>query len=288
MQKIKDLNINWQDRNTSNKHSMAASSSCPAWSSQWGHPLGSPVPSHLLLHPHCHRPPRRRLLCCGGDQPHPGQQAHRLWSHCCDRDQSAVLSNKQAQLVFRFLATSCTGQVSYSGLCTSLDKVVQILAALSPLADHVALQLPEGLKPGHQPADLPWLGTIVQTVQSLKGSAVLSRQLSCSTVNLLFCPTSRVTSGFIQCLYWGTVWSEKVGFSYNSLGWNSIVYSLDFAKKNLRLYGALQKCQSCSPPPSFLTDIGLQKWLPRPIADCHPPLYPRNPHRFNIMTECVI
>ena len=100
MQKIKDLNINWQDRNTSNKHSMAASSSCPAWSSQWGHPLGSPVPSHLLLHPHCHRPPRRRLLCCGGDQPHPGQQAHRLWSHCCDRDQSAVLSNNQAQLVF--------------------------------------------------------------------------------------------------------------------------------------------------------------------------------------------
>ena len=134
---------------------MAPSSSCPAWSSQWGHPLGSPLPSHLLLHPHCHRPPRCRLPCRGGDQPHPGQQAHRLCSHCSKGEQSAVLSNNQAQLVFRFLATSCTGQVSYSGLCTSLDKVVQILAALSPLADHVALQLPEGLKPGHQPADLP-------------------------------------------------------------------------------------------------------------------------------------
>ena len=174
---------------------MAVSPPCPAWTSQRRHPLGSSVPPHLLLHPHCHRPPRCRLPCRGGDQPHPGQQAHRLCSHCSKGEQSAVLSNNQAQLVFRFLATSCTGQVSYSGLCTSLDKVVQILAALSPLADHVALQLPEGLKPGHQPADLPWLGAIVQTVQPLKGSAVLSRQLSCSTVNLLLCPTSWVTSG---------------------------------------------------------------------------------------------
>ena len=107
--------------------------------------------------------------------------------------------------MFRFLATSCTGQVSYSGLCTSLDKVVQILAALSPLADHVALQLPEGLKPGHQPADLPWLGIIVQTVQPLKGSAVLSWQLSCSTVSLIYMKgvKSENLSGMVEFFYRG-------------------------------------------------------------------------------------
>ena len=50
MQKIKDINISWQDRNTSIKHSMAPSSSCPAWSSQWCHPLDSP----FILSHHIH------------------------------------------------------------------------------------------------------------------------------------------------------------------------------------------------------------------------------------------
>ena len=40
MQKI---NFSWQDRNKSIKHPMAPSSFCPAWSSQWCHPLGRKV-----------------------------------------------------------------------------------------------------------------------------------------------------------------------------------------------------------------------------------------------------
>ena len=64
---------------------------------------------------------------------------------------------------------------------------MQVLAALAPLADHVALEISEGLEPCHQPANLSWLSTIVQTVQPLKRATILSRQFSCSTVNLLVC-----------------------------------------------------------------------------------------------------
>ena len=72
---------------------------------------------------------------------------------------------------------------------------MQVFAALSPLADHVALQFSKGLEPCHQPANLSGLSTIVQTVQPLKRATILSRQFSCSTVNLLLLPTGRVTSG---------------------------------------------------------------------------------------------
>ena len=61
-------------------------------------------------------------------------------SYCRDREESAVLPNNRAQQVFRLLAPSCTGQVSYSGLCTNLNEVMHVLAALAPLADHVALE----------------------------------------------------------------------------------------------------------------------------------------------------
>ena len=84
--------------------------------------------------------------------------------------------------------------MGYSRLCTNLNKVMQVLAALAPLADHVALEFSERLEPCHQPANLPWLNTIVQTVKPLQRAAIFSRQFSCSTVNLLLRPTSRVTS----------------------------------------------------------------------------------------------
>ena len=117
--------------------------------------------------------------------PHPGQQAHRMSSYCRDREQPAVLSHDQAQQVFRLLAPSSSGKVGYSRLCTNLNEVMQVFAALSPLADHVALQFSKGLEPCHQPANLSGLSTIVQTVQPLKRATILSRQFSCSTVN--FC-----------------------------------------------------------------------------------------------------
>ena len=149
MQKI---NINIITPIRSRKHSCEitqASSLCPTWACQGRHPLGSPVSPHLLLHPHRHRPPGSRLPRC------------------------------------RLLAPSSPGQVGYSRLCTNLNEMMQVFAALSPLADHLALEFPEGLEPCHQPADLPWLSTIVQTVQPLKRATILSRQFSCSTVN--FC-----------------------------------------------------------------------------------------------------
>ena len=74
--------------------------------------------------------------------------------------------------------------MGYSRLCTNLDKVMQVLAALAPLADHVALEISEGLEPCHQPANLFWLSTIVQTIQPLQRATIFSRQFSCSTVNL--------------------------------------------------------------------------------------------------------
>ena len=77
--------------------------------------------------------------------------------------------------------------MGYSRLCTNLNKVMQVLAALAPLADHVALEISEGLEPCHQPANLPWLSTIVQKVKPLPRAAIFTRQFSCSTVNLLVC-----------------------------------------------------------------------------------------------------
>ena len=115
-------------------------------------------------------------------------------SYCRDREQPAVLAHDQAQQqVFRLLAPSSPGQVGYSRLCTNLNEVMQVFAALSPLADHVALEIAKGLEPCHQPANLSWVSTIVQTVQPLERATILSRQFSCSTVNLLLRPTSRVT-----------------------------------------------------------------------------------------------
>ena len=112
-------------------------------------------------------------------------------SYCRDREQPAVL----AQQVFRLLAPSSSGQVGYSRPCTNLNEVMQVFAALSPLADHVALEIAKGLEPCHQPANLSWVSTIVQTVQPLQRAAIFSGQFSCSTVNLLLLPTGRVTSG---------------------------------------------------------------------------------------------
>ena len=116
-------------------------------------------------------------------------------SYCRDKEQPAVLAHDQAQQVFRLLAPSSSGKVGYSRLYTNLNEVMQVFAALSPLADHVALEFSKGLEPCHQPANLSWLSTIVQTVQPLERATILSRQFSCSTVNLLLLPTGRVTSG---------------------------------------------------------------------------------------------
>ena len=112
----------------------------PPRAGQRRHPLGSPLPPHLLLPPHRHHPPPCCLPGRWRDQPHPGQQAHGLSPDCSRGDQPAILPNNHAQHPLRLLATSCTSQIRHPGFSTFLYESVKILAPLTPMSSHKAEQ----------------------------------------------------------------------------------------------------------------------------------------------------
>ena len=95
----------------------------PPRAGQRRHPLGSPLPPHLLLPPHRHHPPPRCLPGRWRDQPHPGQQAHGLSPDCSRGDQPAILPNNHAQHPLRLLANSCTSQIRHPGFSTIFIKI---------------------------------------------------------------------------------------------------------------------------------------------------------------------
>ena len=87
------------------------------------------------------------------------------------------MANHHPKLVLGLLSSSGPHHVGHLCLRASLHKCVQVLAALSPVADHEALEWPITLELGHQPAGLTRPGAMVEPVQPLQGAPVLPWQL---------------------------------------------------------------------------------------------------------------
>ena len=120
---------------------MTSASSGPAWALEGGHPLRPPLLPHLLLHPHCHLPPPGCISRSWCDEAHPCQRAHCLCPHCTSGHETPILPHNCAQELLRLLPSTCATNVCNSCLSTGLDKCMEVLGALAPVAHHVGLQL---------------------------------------------------------------------------------------------------------------------------------------------------
>ena len=120
---------------------MTSASPGPAWALEGGHPLRPPLLPHLHLQPHRPLPPPRCISCSWGDETHPCQSAHCLRPHCTSRHEAPILPHNCAKELLWLLPSSCPANVCNPCLSTCLNKWMEILRALAPVAHHIGLQL---------------------------------------------------------------------------------------------------------------------------------------------------